>query len=71
VEKVNEYVISLLPMEEKEYLSCDTICKSDEDTGVDYRWITTMLWYAESQIKFENWYTHYVIEKYRYIDWSV
>jgi ATP-dependent DNA helicase PIF1 len=41
VEKVNEYVISLLPMEEKEYLSCDTICKSDEDTGVDYRWITT------------------------------
>jgi ATP-dependent DNA helicase PIF1 len=41
VEKVNDYVMSLLPSEEREYLSCDSICKCDEDIGVDRRWITT------------------------------
>ncbi|WJX83021.1 DNA helicase [Trifolium repens] len=41
VEKVNDYVMSLLPNEERIYLSCDTLCKSDEDVGVDRRWITT------------------------------
>jgi ATP-dependent DNA helicase PIF1 len=41
VEKVNDHVLSLIPGVEKEYLSCDTICKCDEDVGVDPHWITT------------------------------
>ncbi|MCH79500.1 ATP-dependent DNA helicase PIF1 [Trifolium medium] len=41
VEKVNDYVMSLLSFEEKEYLSCDTVCRCDEDVGIDERWITT------------------------------
>ncbi|GAU22782.1 hypothetical protein TSUD_142210 [Trifolium subterraneum] len=41
VEEVNNYVMSLLPIEEKEYLSCDTIGKCDEDVGIGRRWITT------------------------------
>jgi hypothetical protein len=41
VEKVNDYVIDLMPAEEREYLSCDTVCKCDDDVGVDRRWITT------------------------------
>jgi ATP-dependent DNA helicase PIF1 len=31
----------MLPSEPKEYLSCDTICKLDQDVGIDKRWITT------------------------------
>jgi len=31
VEHVNEYVLSLIQGEAKEYLSSDTACKSDED----------------------------------------
>jgi ATP-dependent DNA helicase PIF1 len=41
VEKVNDHIMSLLPNEDKEFLSCDTICKCDEDVGIDRRWITT------------------------------
>ncbi|PNY14174.1 ATP-dependent DNA helicase PIF1 [Trifolium pratense] len=41
VEDVNDYVMSLLPNEEREYLSCDSLCKCDEDVGIDQRWITT------------------------------
>jgi ATP-dependent DNA helicase PIF1 len=41
VEKVNDYVMSLLPSEDKQYLSCDSICQCDEDVGIDRRWITT------------------------------
>jgi len=40
VEKVNDYVMSLIPGECKEYLSCDTVLKCDEDIGIDRRWIT-------------------------------
>ncbi|CAJ2661810.1 unnamed protein product [Trifolium pratense] len=40
VEKVNDYVMSLIPGEYKEYLSCDTITKCDEELGIDHRWIT-------------------------------
>jgi ATP-dependent DNA helicase PIF1 len=40
VEKVNDYVMSLIQEEGKEYFSCDTICKVDEDVGIDRRWIT-------------------------------
>jgi hypothetical protein len=41
VEKVNDYIMSLLPNEERLYLSCDTLCKADDDVGIDRRWITT------------------------------
>jgi ATP-dependent DNA helicase PIF1 len=41
VEKVNDFVIDLMPGEYKEYLSCDTICKCDKDVGIDKRWVTT------------------------------
>jgi hypothetical protein len=41
VERVNNYVMDLMPGEEREYLSCDTVCKCDEDVGIDRRWITT------------------------------
>lgn len=37
VEKVNDYVLSLVPGEEKEYLSCDTVLKCDEEVGIDRR----------------------------------
>jgi hypothetical protein len=40
VEKVNDHVLSLVPGEEKEYLSCDTVLKCDEEVGIDRRWIT-------------------------------
>ncbi|MCH83312.1 ATP-dependent DNA helicase PIF1 [Trifolium medium] len=40
VEKVNDYVMSLIPDDYKEYLSCDTVTKCDEDLGIDHRWIT-------------------------------
>lgn len=41
VEKVNDYVMAMIPGDEKEYLSCDSVCKCDDDIGVDHRWITT------------------------------
>jgi ATP-dependent DNA helicase PIF1 len=41
VEKINDYVLALMLGEPKEYLSCDSIQKGDDDVGVDYRWITT------------------------------
>jgi hypothetical protein len=39
VKKVNYYVLSPIPCVGKEYLNCDTICKCDEDVGVDHQWI--------------------------------
>jgi ATP-dependent DNA helicase PIF1 len=41
VEKINSYVLSLIPTDFKEYLSCDTISKCDKDSFIDQRWITT------------------------------
>jgi ATP-dependent DNA helicase PIF1 len=41
VEKINDYVLALFPGDSKEYLSCDSIAKCDDDVGVDCRWITT------------------------------
>ena len=41
VEKVNDYVMGLIPGDEKEYLSADSVCKCDDDIGLDHRWITT------------------------------
>lgn len=40
VDKVNEFVLSLIPSEEKEYLSCDSICRVDRQMGVDSNWLT-------------------------------
>lgn len=58
VEKVNDYVISMIPHEGKEYFSCNTICKVDEDVGIDRRWITT---------EFLNGIKCYGIPNHRYI----
>jgi ATP-dependent DNA helicase PIF1 len=41
VEKINSYILSLIPGDFKEYLSCDTISKCDKDAFIDQRWITT------------------------------
>ncbi|MCI03043.1 ATP-dependent DNA helicase PIF1 [Trifolium medium] len=41
VEQVNDFVLSMIPGEEKEYLSCDTPCKSDEDYDVQSDWLTS------------------------------
>ncbi|MCH95805.1 ATP-dependent DNA helicase PIF1 [Trifolium medium] len=37
VEKVNDHVMSLIPGEYKEYLSCDAVTKCDEELGIDHR----------------------------------
>ncbi|MCH79884.1 ATP-dependent DNA helicase PIF1 [Trifolium medium] len=41
VEQVNDFVLSMIPGEEKHYLSCDTPCKSDEDYEVQSDWFTS------------------------------
>jgi ATP-dependent DNA helicase PIF1 len=41
VEEINNYVLSLMPGDAKEYLSCDTVSRCDGDVVVDHRWITT------------------------------
>ena len=41
VEKVNEYILSLVPGDEKEYLSSDTTCHADENEDVQVEWFTT------------------------------
>jgi ATP-dependent DNA helicase PIF1 len=41
VDKINDYVLALIPGDSKEYLSCDSIPKCSDDVGVDCRWITT------------------------------
>ncbi|XP_057734374.1 uncharacterized protein LOC130949751 [Arachis stenosperma] len=41
VEEINNYIVNLLPGEEKEYLSADIICGSDAYGDVDCSWITT------------------------------
>jgi len=41
VEKVNDYVMMLIPRDGREYLSCDSVCKVDADVGINQRWITT------------------------------
>lgn len=41
VEEVNNYMLSTIPGEEKEYLSFDMTCKSDEDSEVGGEWFTS------------------------------
>ena len=37
---VNEFVLSQIPGEEKEYLSSDSYCLADENVGIEANWIT-------------------------------
>jgi ATP-dependent DNA helicase PIF1 len=41
VERVNDYVLALIPSDSKEYLSADSVSKCDQDDVIDHRWITT------------------------------
>jgi len=41
VEYVNEYMMSLILGEEKEYLSSDSVCRSGENYDVQSEWFTT------------------------------
>jgi ATP-dependent DNA helicase PIF1 len=41
VEQINNYVLSLMPGEATEYLSCDSISRFDQNDTIDHRWITT------------------------------
>jgi len=41
VEHVNEYMMSLISGEEKEYLRSDSICRSGENFDVQSEWFTT------------------------------
>ena len=40
MEMVNEFILSQIPGEEKEYLSSDSYSLSDQDVGIDADWIT-------------------------------
>ncbi|XP_057418241.1 uncharacterized protein LOC130712422 [Lotus japonicus] len=35
VEEINNFMLAMIPGDETKYLSCDTPCKSDEDSGVN------------------------------------
>jgi ATP-dependent DNA helicase PIF1 len=39
VEEINDYVLSLIPGDFKEYLSCDTVLKIDGNSTIDHRWM--------------------------------
>ncbi|XP_057416043.1 uncharacterized protein LOC130710709 [Lotus japonicus] len=41
VEQVNNFMLSLIPGEEREYLSYDTPCRSDQDSEINPEWVTT------------------------------
>lgn len=41
VEEVNNFMMSMIPGEETEYLSYDTPCRSDEDSEIDAEWFTS------------------------------
>ncbi|KAL6516143.1 hypothetical protein OROGR_019448 [Orobanche gracilis] len=41
VEQVNNFMLSLIPGEEREYLSYDTPCRLDQDTEINPEWFTT------------------------------
>ncbi|XP_020985847.1 uncharacterized protein LOC110274849 [Arachis duranensis] len=40
VEKVNDFVLTIFPWMEKEYLSSDTTCQADENEDVQQEWFT-------------------------------
>ncbi|XP_057418945.1 uncharacterized protein LOC130713172 [Lotus japonicus] len=41
VEEINNFMLAMIPGDETEYLSYDTLCKSDEDSGVNAEWFTS------------------------------
>jgi ATP-dependent DNA helicase PIF1 len=41
VQQVNDFVLSMIPGESQDYLSCDTPCKSDVDYSVQNDWFTS------------------------------
>jgi hypothetical protein len=41
ISHVNEYIMSLIIGEEKEYLSSDSVCRSGENSNVQSEWFTT------------------------------
>ncbi|XP_057458029.1 uncharacterized protein LOC130748801 [Lotus japonicus] len=41
VEAINNEMLSKIPGEVREYLSCDSTCKSDEDSEVEAEWFTS------------------------------
>jgi ATP-dependent DNA helicase PIF1 len=41
VDHVNEFLLSLVPGDEKEYISSDSACKSDENSEIQSEWFTT------------------------------
>jgi len=46
VEHVNEYMMSMIPGEEKEYLSSDFVCRSGENSDVESEWFTRKFLYG-------------------------
>jgi len=64
VRNVNEYVMSLLPSDNHEYLSLDSILKVDEDIGIHANWLTTEFL---NDIKC----SYYAYEEFRYFCWIV
>jgi ATP-dependent DNA helicase PIF1 len=40
IEHVNKFLLSLVPEDEKEYTSSDSVCKSDENSEVQSEWFT-------------------------------
>ncbi|KEH19273.1 PIF1-like helicase [Medicago truncatula] len=43
IEHVNKFLLSLVPVDEKEYISFDLVCESDENNEVQSEWFTTEL----------------------------
>ncbi|GAU48565.1 hypothetical protein TSUD_302440 [Trifolium subterraneum] len=41
VQEVNDFVLSMIPGESQDFLSCDTPCKSDEDHSIQNDWFTS------------------------------
>ncbi|XP_057451917.1 uncharacterized protein LOC130743706 [Lotus japonicus] len=41
VEEINNFMLSLIAGDEREYLSCDTPCRSDEDSEMNPEWFTS------------------------------
>ena len=60
VEKVNDFVLTIFPGMEKEYLSSNTICQADENEDVQQEWFTPeflndiMFETTQSQVDFED-----------------
>jgi ATP-dependent DNA helicase PIF1 len=41
VQQVNDFVLDIIPGDSKDYLSCDTPCKSDEEHSIQSDWFTS------------------------------